>query len=210
MSSSIKIHGVTLTTGNAKIGRVLNISLPPPRTCDTGSPCYRGGCYAMRHCYLPYKSVRAAWDGNWNSLRRSRDEYFAAVDAALAHSGILKFRWHVGGDIPDADYLRRMVVTAVMRPEVSFWCTTKRFEIAEAVRRERASLPGNLSLVLSMWPGLDLPKGTLKRWPVAWMRDSRVPDSRIPNGAFKCPGRCDKCGHCWKMKAGDSVVFEKH
>jgi hypothetical protein len=164
----------------------------------------------MRHCYLPYKSVRNAWDGNWRALRRSRKDYFAAIDAALAHSGILRFRWHVGGDIPDADYLHRMADLAVRRHEVRFWCTTKRYGLAKSVREARGGLPENLCVHVSLWPGVEFPEEEIELWPTAWMRDPKNPDPRIPARAFECPGHCDKCGRCWRMKAGQAVVFERH
>ena len=81
---SIRIDGVTLTTGNTKMGRVLNISLPPVLTCDHNLPCYQKGCYAMRSAYNMYPEVRNAWDGNYAVWKASWSMYGNAVRKAVA------------------------------------------------------------------------------------------------------------------------------
>lgn len=212
---SIRIDGVTLTTGNTKMGRVLNISLPPPRTCSHVLPCYVKGCYAMRSAYNLYSEVRKAWDGNIEVWDASRSRYCDAVNAAIDKVKPDLFRWHVGGDIPgwmdDADLYLRYVVceTAERHPDVRFWMTTKKHAVitrnAACVRRRP-----NLAVMLSMWPGLECNARTRRVWPTAWLDDPKNPDPRIPKDARPCSGRCDTCAACWGMKAGESVVFKKH
>lgn len=100
---SVKKGGLTLTDGNSKMGRVMNISLPPRLSCDTSMPCFSARrCYALKHAYLPYGEVRAAWDGNYAVwCGEGPAAYFGAVKEAVAERRPALFRWHVGGDIPD-------------------------------------------------------------------------------------------------------------
>ena len=217
MGNSIKIDGVTITRGNTKIGRTLNVSLPPEKTCNHNMPCYKENvCYALRSCYNLYKGVRSAWDSNWKALVTNRPAYFMAIEQALDRSNLKFFRWHVGGDIPDADYLRHMVVVAQNHKDVIFWATTKKYDLARLVRNERriagqgCKFPANFNLVLSAWPGVPLHPSTKTNWPTAWMLDTKNPDPRIPSDAHHCDGGCDVCGLCAALKPGQSVVFEKH
>jgi hypothetical protein len=71
-------------------------------------------------------------------------------------------------------------------------------------------VPENLTVVLSAWPGVKIAKGILRGFPVAWMRDPKNPDPRIPADARECDGGCDKCLLCWGLKPGESVFFNKH
>lgn len=212
---SIKVGGLTLTTGNSKMGRVLNISLPPPQTCDTSLPCYKSGCYAMRTAYGLYPEVRAAWNGNLQVWMRSRDRYIDAVDAAIDKAKPDLFRWHVGGDIPGwlsdahAYIVDAICGIAKRHPDVRFWSTTKKHFLVSLHRRAIAACP-NLTVMLSMWPGLEADGRLLRHWPTAWVNDPKNPDPRIPKDARPCSGRCDTCAACWGMKAGESVVFKKH
>ena len=209
-NGSIKIDGVTLTRGNTKLGKVLNISLPPPKTCDHNLPCYKGGCYALRSCYNLYPEVREAWDGNWNAWKTLGAGAFAeALATAVFKAKADLFRWHVGGDIPDDDYLQVMLFLADQFRDVRFRAFTKKFEIVRAnaaqIRRRT-----NLTVSLSMWPGLKCHGSTIKAWSTSWVRDHKNPDPRIPETAKECSGKCDTCQLCWGLKPGESVVFNKH
>lgn len=212
---SVKSGGLTLTMGNSKMGRVLNISLPPPRTCSHELPCFKTGCYAMRSAYNVYPEVRKAWDGNHDVWQQSWTAYRDAVEAAIVKAKPELFRWHVGGDIPgyldDADLYLKYVVceTAERHPDVRFWMTTKKYDVASRNAQFVRNRP-NLTVMLSMWPGLDCKRELRRRWPTAWVDDPKNPDPRIPKDSKPCSGRCDTCAACWGMKAGESVVFKKH
>lgn len=200
---------VSVSKGNTKLGKILNISLPPIKTCRKNAPC-AGGCYANNHAYRLYPGVRAAWDGNLKVYKAMPDWYFHQIYLAVQRHKTFKLcRWHVGGDIPDFDYLVGMVTVAEALPDVLFLCFTKQYEIVEEYETFR-KFPKNLNVVFSAWPGLELPKGASKRRPIAWMRDCRGPDPRIPAKALECPGTCDKCGICFRLKPGQSSVFDKH
>jgi len=216
-SRCVKIDGLTLATGNAKLGRVMNISLPPPVSCDTSMPCFVSGqCYAMRHCYRLYGNVRESWNGNWNTwLDRGPAGYFGAIRKAIALKRPRMFRWHVGGDIPESGgdlggaYIGGMCSVADAFPDTAFWCFTKRYGFIRANSTMIRGTP-NLNVVLSAWPGVRLDGRTRLRWPVCWVRDPLHRDFRIPKNAHPCAGDCEKCQVCAFLKPGESIVIRKH
>lgn len=197
---------VILAPGNTKMGKVLNVSLPPCKSCDTGLPCFAGGCYANKF-YALREACRVAWESNWTMVSTARTAYFTRIGEAVVKRKTPVFRWHMAGDIPDGDYLRRMCGLARELPAVKWLCFTKKYDLAGLYR---TALPENLTVVLSMWPGVRVPPGIRKGFPAAWMRDPKAPDKRIPKDAVHCDGGCDKCLLCWGMKPGASVVFDKH
>ena len=217
MSSSVKVGGLTLTEGNDKMGRVMNISLPPPCSCNTDMPCFRERkCYAMKHAYLPYKSVKKCWDGNYHVWQTEGPcIYFGAVKEAIAKRKPALFRWHVGGDIPgrlpgeDDAYIGGMVNVADHFPDTVFWAFTKRYDTARRNAKMIRSAK-NLNVVLSAWPGVKLDGRTRRAWPVCYVYDPKNPDPRIPAGAFHCEGGCDKCLKCANLKPGEAVVIKAH
>lgn len=198
---------LSISRGNSKIGKTLNVSLPPIVTCRKNAPCAKD-CYANNHAYRLYPGTRAAWDGNLEFYRTAPHVYFGEIHEAIRRSRTCKlFRWHVGGDIPDVDYLCSMITVAHANPKVSFLCFTKQYEIV--ANFAKTHIPRNLRIVLSMWPGLKVPKG-LEHLPKAWMHDCKDPDKRIPKSAEACPGACEACGLCWGLGMGQSVYFDKH
>lgn len=209
--NGFKIDDVCVMRGNTKLGAVLNVSLPPPKTCGATMPCFRDNvCFAMKHAYLLYPETRASWNGNWRALMRNRSAYFQAINEAIRRSNIRLFRWHIGGDIVDENYLVWMIDIAMNHKDVRFLCFTKKYDIAQKWEAMCKAAAPNLTVVLSAWPGMRLPRMASKRWPIAWMRDPAAPDRRIPADAVRCDGGCDKCGLCFNMKPGQSVYFNKH
>jgi hypothetical protein len=68
-----------------------------------------------------------------------------------------------------------------------------------------SGVPENLTVVFSMWPGIEVPEIEV---PLAWVADER--EDRVPDGAFQCIDACPVCGFwCWYMRCGESVVFKK-
>ena len=206
---------LSLRKGNSKLGRIYNISLPPGLTCAKTAKCYEEGCYA-RKFYNLRPQCRNAWDTNYALYLENPEGYFRYIQAVLSLERVPLFRWHVSGDIPDIEYLRWMHNTADVCPDTRFLCFTKRTDLLGLWYNDlkTVNVPKNLRFVLSMWPGVSIDKECDDKlsalFPKAWMRDSEKPDPRIPRDAVPCDGGCDKCGLCWHMKAGDSVVFDKH
>ena len=198
---------VKLSKGNTKMGTVLSVSLAPIKSCGAALPCFKS-CYAAKLSRLR-PLCRAAWDGNWKMAMARRDQYMAQIKEAILKQLPAMFRWHVAGDIPDKAYLLDIIATAYLTPATKHLVFTKKYDLLSQLCRVRL-LPTNLSIVMSAWPGLELPKPLLKKFPVAYMKDPKDPDKRIPESAVQCDGGCTKCGLCWRMKAGESTFFLKH
>jgi hypothetical protein len=191
-----------ISDGNSKLVGIPNISLTPCKNCAADAPCKKE-CYAMKF-FKMYPSVRKAWTENSEQLQRSRFHFFADIRDFLSKKMPRFFRWHVAGDIPDNDYLDRMVNVAKSFPEVKFLAFTKRHDILKDWPANK--MPKNLSIVASMWPGWGTaPKGYQR----AWMQDGT--EKRVPENALECPGACHNCGACWNLKnLKRDVVFHKH
>jgi len=194
---SVTLSGTTISHGNGKIGDTPNVSLMPILSCPDGIPCAKD-CYDCKACRM-YPTVRAARQRNWQAALHDRVQYFAGIRQYLERYRPQYFRWHVGGDIPDAVYLREMFKIAREHPQTHFLAFTKNHRLSFRGR------PSNLSIVLSMWPNWG---NARKRMPRAWMQDGT--ETRIPASAIQCSGSCDNCGICWHLKAGQDVYFLKH
>lgn len=194
---SVTMGAATIAHGNSKVGATPNVSLLPVASCPTGIPCSKD-CYDCKAGKM-YPTVLAARKRNWKAAQDNRAEYFAGIRAYLAKFRPSYFRWHVGGDIPDADYLRRMYAIAREFFETNFLAFTKHHDLDFRGR------PDNLSIVLSMWPRWG---NTRKRMPRAWMQDGS--ETRIPATAIQCSGDCERCGICWHLRKHKNVWFHKH
>ena len=157
-----------ISTGNTKIGRVLNVSLMPVMTCGNCKHCM-GYCYDVKACVrYPDKCAR----------RRKN----------------LFFRWHVAGDIVDIDYLDRMVAIARMFPNFRFWTYTKMYSLVnEYVRthgdNRQTAIPSNLSIMFSEWSGTEMPNPY--NFPTFACR-LKAESDKVMTG-YHCTGNCDVC-----------------
>lgn len=189
---------VHISAGNTKLGKVSNISLPPMVTCRKPAPCVKQ-CYAKKAFRL-YPSVRRNWQENWDLYQQNPDRYFNEIREWLRLHLPTHFRWHVSGDVPDRDYFWEMYDIAEEFPEIRFMLFTKRWDFLPD-----RFIPDNLSIILSMWPGLGNPRKL--KLPRAWLSH----DDRKPKYYFKCPGKCDRCYKCWELvRIGYDVVFDLH
>jgi len=194
---SVTIGAATISHGNQKVGDCPNVSLLPVVSCPRGIPCAHS-CYDVKACKL-YPTVKAARRRNWVAAKKRPWEYFSGISNYLAKYQPRYFRWHVGGDILDQDYLDRMYGIADAFPDIAFLAFTKHHTLDFRAR------PANLNIVLSMWPGWG---NRRKRLPRAWMQDGS--ETRIPESAIQCTGSCEDCGVCWHIKSGQDVWFHKH
>lgn len=101
-----------ISNGNHKIGRVMNVSIPPILSCGNCTEC-KFLCYDIKACNQYPNTVIDARIRNWTILKRSREEYFGRIRKAIARRRKnFYFRWHVAGDIIDIDYLKEMAAIA--------------------------------------------------------------------------------------------------
>ena len=207
--------------GNGKTGAdIPAFNIPPLMTCPGGcKTCGNDGCYAVKN------ALRAGYEVAKSSVLKSWARNFAA---ALYHLDILAdlldkyfskktaprfFRIHSAGDFFSPAYMAMWARIAKRHPETKFLAFTKSF----AILQQHDSTPGNIpfwqipnfSMVVSAWPGMDIPADLTAHYRVAWMQDGT--EDRVPADAMSCPGSCDDCGLCWELKnIGRDVCFLKH
>jgi len=191
---------VKISEKNSKLGRIANISLTPIESCPKDIECAKI-CYAIRP-YRRYPATRAAWDRNWHMFLDSPRNYRDSIIHMLKHgklgtSGL--FRFHVGGDIPNQEYLEGMKEIAETFPETRFMAFTK------AVFLDFSDLPGNLSILESAWAG----KPTVTDLPIAYVKelDNRAENHEI---VHDCQGNCISCRKCWNANKGEAINLHLH
>ena len=198
-------YHVKFSSGNIKTGAIMSVSVAPGLTCDGRCKGTCGkDCYAFGMCNRT--NVRAAWCYNTAIALKDPDLYWKEVTAV---SGMQRwFRFHVGGDIINADYFDRMVKCAVSNPNTTYLCFTKRFAIVNAWIARNGELPVNLKILFSGWKGMkpvnpyNLPEtiGYGEEGPAeSWLL---------------CGGNCSECccrgTGCWKAEKGETIAFKIH
>ena len=180
-----------ISKGNTKIGKAMNVSLPPILSCGNCKEC-KHFCYDIRACLQYTNSVISARARNFALLKLDRNEYFRQIDVACTKRRTNKmFRWHVSGDIIDIDYLARMIDIARKHSDFTFWTYTKVYDIVNEycdTHGGKAAIPGNLSIMFSEWRGMEMknPYG-FGEFRALYL------DENIPANTYYCPGNCDIC-----------------
>lgn len=193
-----------ISTGNKKIGRVMNVSLSPVLTCANCKEC-KYLCYDIKAC-LQYKNVRDARARNTALLKLNRDLYFDTIDKAISRRRVNKFfRWHVSGDILDYDYFVRMVEIARKHPDFVFWTYTKNYKVVNMFL-DVDTLPDNLHVMFSEWRGLEMQNPhNMPEFRVVFKDDAVRPVG------FYCPGNCDICKAINRgCLAGETTYCNEH
>lgn len=199
---------VCISKGNKKIGKTLNVSLPPVLTCANCSGC-KELCYDIKAC-LQYENVRKARARNLVILKENPANYFDQIRSAIKRRKTNKFfRWHVAGDIPNYDYFVEMVKIAKENPDFKFWTYTKNYGLVNLYCMEnggKGSIPENLSIMFSEWRGMPMTN------PFGFPEFRVVfKDEQKPEGVKWCNGNCDHCirnnSHCVK---GETVYCMEH
>ena len=184
---------ISLSSGNRKIGHVLNVSLPPIFTCGNCAECFKY-CYDIKAC-LQYKNVTYARARNYSILKRDFNGYFEQIQDCMKRRRKNKyFRFHVAGDITTIKYLDNMIKTAKMFPDWVIWTYTKEYDLVNNyVSRNggtrKKAIPQNLTIMFSEWKGLKMDNPY--NFPVfrCVFRGIEKP----PKGWHKCSGNCDDC-----------------
>ena len=204
MSKNLNNVKVSISPGNTKMGAVPSVSLPPVVTCASGCLCAKK-CYAAKLCRLR-ASVRNAYQRNLEILTHNPAAYWLQVETTIAISRF--FRFHVAGDIVNADYLQHMNSLAKKYPYCEILCFTKKYDLVNDFYSTHEK-PENLHLILSAWPGMEL-KNPL-RLPVAhviFKGTEPLPEWKI------CGGNCCECAcrgvGCWQLKTGEDIAFYEH
>lgn len=202
-----KLH-VTISKGNMKVGNVPNVSLPSDKTCPHCKDCQLA-CYDKKAC-LQYPNVMDARAKNYSIMKRSLRQYFEQIKEGLQKLKDGKFfRFHVGGDICNEDYLDGMVnVTNEVKNHN--WTYTKSQDIVnEYIRKhggEWEKIAPYLVIMYSRWgyAPIDNPYDM----PVFW---TIVKGQEKPKGMYHCPGNCKICIENHRgCPYGESAWIDEH
>lgn len=187
---------VSISKGNSKIGKVMNVSISPVITCGNCSECM-GICYDIK-ANIQYGNVLEARCKNTVLAMDYRDYYFDEIDKAMSRRRANKYmRWHVGGEIPDFDYFCRMVENARRHKDFVIWTYTKMYGIVNRYCDlfGRDAIPENMVIMFSKWDGV--PMNNPYNFPVfaCRLKDGNK-DEMEWDAMYKCPGNCDICKAC--------------
>ena len=216
MKKDVSEIAMCISNGNRKIGRVINVSLPPVLTCANCKEC-KLFCYDIKACLQYPDTVIDARIRNLVILLKDRNEYFARIEKRLASRRKNKyFRWHVAGDIIDIDYFGRMVEIAKNHPDFIFWTYTKNYSVVNEYVKENgnaraAAIPANLHIMFSEWDGMELVNPF--SFPIFTCKLKDGNKNHKPEffeTLFKCPGNCDLCkaGKCGCIGGMDTYADE--
>ena len=205
---TVKIH---ISAGNMKLGAIMNISLPPVITCHNCSSC-KHYCYAVRS-YNRLPDTAAAWNENYLLFITDPDRYFNEISAAVKTQRF--FRWHVSGDIVNQEYFLGMIRVASENPKTEFLAFTKAYQIVNAAIDAGAVIPGNLHLLFSAAPGIDMPNP--HKIPECHINFADPALNTYCGGAeyvYYCTGNCTECAvngcGCFFLKPGDVTIIDQH
>lgn len=155
-----------------------------------------------------HPTVKKSWDKNFEIWRNNPKAYFAQISAACYTQKF--FRWHVGGDIVNDDYLEEMVNIAKIHTGCQFLAFTKKYDLINGyLNNHREGFPKNLKIILSRWGDWPLPNPYRLPESTVIFKDTEVKDDwKI------CGGNCTECAcrgiGCWELKDGETIAFYEH
>lgn len=202
-----EITTVTISNANSKMGNVASVSLLPYLSCPARCAGTCGAkCYAAKLANLR-PSVLQSYAKNQALAMYRPDLFWAQVNVAVM--AVRFFRFHVSGDILNADYFNHMVEVARNNERTEILVFTKRYEIANAWIDENGELPANLHILFSGWQNLK-PEN-----PNALPETNVFADENEINDNWKiCGGNCFNCAcrgvGCWQAGKGETVAFKLH
>ncbi len=199
---------LSVSRGNAKMGAIPSISLPPIKTCSPDACKFCGKmCYAKKIARLR-KSVNDAYERNLTILENEPEKFWREANAAVAVSRF--FRFGVSGDIYNADYLEHMVEIAKNNKHCEILCFTKQFDICNAYL-EHHKFPKNLHILFSAWKGMEMKNPHNLPEAHVFYKDGTT---TAKDGAKFCSQNCFACAvngvNCWALKKGEQVIFRQH
>ena len=195
-----------ISPGNNKLGKILNMSIPPGETCPGQTGACAAVCYASKYMRV-FKSTAKAYGSNLDAILT--EDWQAVVIRKLAKTSPKLFRIHVAGDFFSPSYIQAWRKIIGMFPNTEFLAYTRSWRIGR-LRRELETLRTlpNLQLFASCDVNAhDAPKD----WRKAHMGR---PAYQTEGKTILCPGygpaepTCDKCGICFRP--GPDIYFPIH
>ena len=192
-----KLH-VSISRGNRKIGRVMNVSLPPIISCKNCKEC-KSWCYDIKAA-IRYENVRLSRCRNWSIYTRNEKQYFDEIENAISRRRTNKyFRWHVAGYIVNMAYLENMIEIARRHPDFIFWTYTKCYFIVNEYVKKHGNdrikaIPENMHIMFSEWDGMKLDNPyNFPIFTVKFKDGNKNHEPQFFDTLYKCPGNCDIC-----------------
>jgi hypothetical protein len=194
---------LTISSGNSKLGKIPNFSLPPRKSCPNCKHCsgtYNGhkySCYADKAMRM-FPSAKQAWEKNLRQCKRDLAGSRRQLETWLHKHKPKWFRIHVAGDFFSQEYLDMWLWIAKAFPNTKFLAFTKSFHL------DFGSKPRNLKIIYSIMPTTpkaDAPRGS---------RAYAGPMPKTTQRVFLCPGNCETCAVCWNLKSTEHVHFDLH
>lgn len=199
----LKMH---ISKGNQKMGSIPSVSLPSVSTCRVCNCNIK--CYAKKIERLR-PNVASAYRENFLLFTKDPDEYWRKIEGCIMMNRF--FRFHVGGDIVNYEYLTKMVEVASRNPSCNILCFTKKDYLVNMYIRDFGDFPTNLHIILSAWEGLTIHNPyRLPEAHVLYKNGERTTAETVT----LCPGNCTECaitnGGCWNLKKGEKIQFNEH
>jgi len=200
----MRLFGVSLGEGNAKVGDVFTFSLPSRVTCPGASE------WCLKHCYAHrYERLRPACRRAYqrNLILAQRTDGFVRVMTGIVPRIIPSMRIHVGGDFYSAQYCQAWFRICSALPHTKFWAYTRSCVVPRllpALEKLRA-LP-NVELFASIDPTMPLPS---KDWRIAFIETDERANGPLCAEQTGQHDSCLACGYCFRTTKGN-VVFRVH
>ena len=192
----MRLFGVSLGEGNAKVGEVFTFSLPSHATCPGASPWCLKHCYAYRYERLRPSCLRAY---QRNLVLAQRTNEFVRVMTGVVPRILLCMRIHVSGDFHSAEYVDGWCRI--------FWSYTRSWIVSELSRPlERLRALPNVVLFASTDPTMPLPP---EGWRVAFVDTDPRARGILCSKQTEEEDSCLACGYCFRRDSGD-VIFRVH
>lgn len=200
----MRLFGISLGEGNAKIGDVFTFSLPSHTTCPGASAWCLKHCYAHRYERLRPVCLRAY---QRNLVLTQRTHEFERLMIGVLPRVITHMRIHVSGDFHSVPYTESWSRICAAFPQTQFWAYSRSWSVATlrpSLEQLRA-LP-NMELIASVDTEMPLPP---EGWRVAFLDiDPRANGVSCRHQKGQASS-CLKCGYCFRQDRGN-VVFKVH
>ena len=205
---------VTISKGNRKIGRVMNVSTAAGLTCGKWSHCI-GYCYDIKAVLQYSNTVLPARAKNTVISRKDRKSFFNQINAAMDRRRANKyFRYHVSGEIQDLEYFMEMLESARKHPDFIVWTYTKMYSIVNEYCEKygKETIPENMHIMFSEWDGMPLYNPyNFPIFTVKFAAGNKNHPVEFFDTLYKCPGNCDICKECGRgCIAGENTYADEH
>ena len=195
---------VSISKNNKKMGSIPSISFPPIITCGNCQECAKK-CYALKMAkFRP--SIGTAWENNLKEWKNNPQAVKFAILNASITSGY--FRYFVGGDIINTEFLKMMVEVAETVKTCQFLAFTKKYELVNDFIKNGGKIPDNLHLIFSEWDKAIRNPYNLAKSKVIFKGEAEPQNDKI------CGGNCIDCickgVACWTLKSGETIHFYEH